>query len=90
MTPDVFGILMLIVLTLVLAYLTLSKHEDDERSQREREEYEAQRDRYIEWVRAKYAGDEPTGYRARNHKDFTGEEPLSPMELEQIKKAVYR
>lgn len=81
-------LVLLIVAAVALAWLELKKQAAKEDRARREAEYEAARDRYLAWVRGKYAGAEPHGYRRANHIDFTGETPLSPVRLAEIKQEI--
>lgn len=88
--PVVMFSVITIAVVLAVAWLRLNSERSKEQASREYAEYEAQREQYLNWLRSKYAGEQPHGYRARKHIDFTGEEPLSAVRLAEIKKEVLR
>lgn len=88
--PVIAGALIGIALVIYFAVHLLRIEETEKRNAHEQAEREAARDRYLRWVRSKYAGDQPHGYRARRHVDFTGETPLSPSQLAEVKQEIVK
>jgi type II secretory pathway pseudopilin PulG len=83
-------LVLLIGLSIALAWTVLASDEAKQQERRETEAYEAARDRYIDWVRAQYEKPSVHQYSARKHHDFTGGEELSGLTLEEIKREIVK
>jgi len=87
-------IIILCVAALAITLIGFYVYDLSETNKRNREIEEAarilQRERYLVWLRRKYEGDQPHGYRKRSHIDFTGEQPLTGSQLESIKREIIK
>jgi hypothetical protein len=87
----IFTLVLLIGLSIALAWTVLASDEAKQQERRETEAYEAARDRYIDYVRAQYEKPGlPLGFRPYRRNDFTGGEELSGLTLEDVKREIVK